>query len=280
MPGLILEGGTFRPIFSSGVMDVLLKHDLMFDYIIGVSAGITDSFSYVSRQSGRNLEIMQRYRNDKRYLSPANFMRCGSLFGLDFVFDEIPNRLLPFDWDAFNTYQGRLLVGVTNAETGEAEYLDGMQLDPPCTMLRATCAIPIYFPPAHIGGKTYYDGGLADSIPIKKALADGSSKNLIVLTQPAGYRKTLKASNKAAAAALRRRYPALASTLLARPKMYNETVCLCEHLAARRPQDTVLLRPRTPINSFESDVQRLEAAYWEGYRMAEARIDEIARLFD
>ncbi len=280
MPGLILEGGTFRPIFSCGVMDALLYHDVMFDYVIGVSAGITNGFSYLSRQSERNLELMRRYRNDKRYLSPGNYLKCGSMFGLDFVFDEIPNRLLPFDWDAFNAYEGRIRVGVTNVETGEAEYLDGRELDEKCTMLRATCAIPFYFPPIKIGDKTYYDGGLSDSIPIRKSLADGNDKNLIILTQPQGYRKTLSRSSRAAAAALRHRYPRLAATLLARPKMYNETVCFCDHLAAYRPRDTVLLRPLAPINSFESDVTRLENAYWEGYRLAEARMDEIKRLFD
>ena len=280
MPGLILEGGTFRPIFSCGVMDALLHHDVMFDYVIGVSAGITNGFSYLSRQSERNLELMRRYRNDKRYLSPVNYLKCGSMFGLDFVFDEIPNRLLPFDWDAFNAYEGRIRVGVTNVETGEAEYLDGRELDEKCTMLRATCAIPFYFPPIKIGDKTYYDGGLSDSIPIRKSLADGNDKNLIILTQPQGYRKTLSRSSRAAAAALRHRYPRLAATLLARPKMYNETVCFCDHLAAYRPRDTVLLRPLAPINSFESDVTRLENAYWEGYRLAEARMDEIKRLFD
>lgn len=280
MPGLILEGGTFRPIFSCGVMDALLHHDVMFDYVIGVSAGITNGFSYLSRQSERNLELMRRYRNDKRYLSPGNYLKCGSMFGLDFVFDEIPNRLLPFDWDAFNAYAGRIRVGVTNVETGEAEYLDGRELDEKCTMLRATCAIPFYFPPIKIGDKTYYDGGLSDSIPIRKSLADGNDKNLIILTQPQGYRKTLSRSSRAAAAALRHRYPRLAATLLARPKMYNETVCFCDHLAAYRPRDTVLLRPLAPINSFESDVTRLENAYWEGYRLAEARMDEIKRLFD
>ena len=132
MPGLILEGGTFRPIFSCGVMDALLAHDLMCDYVIGVSAGITDGFSYVSRQSGRNLEIAQRYRNDKRYLSPGNYLKCRSIFGLDFVFDTIPNELLPFDWDTFRAYKGRILVGVTNAETGVCEYLDGRELDARC----------------------------------------------------------------------------------------------------------------------------------------------------
>ncbi len=138
MPGLVLEGGTLRPVFSCGVMDALLDEGLMFDYVIGVSAGITYAFSYLSKQRGRNLEVFTRYRNDKRYLSLRNYPKCRSMFGLEFVFDEIPNKLLPFDWDTFHAYQGKVLVGVTNAVTGQAEYFDGMQLDLPCTMLRAT----------------------------------------------------------------------------------------------------------------------------------------------
>ena len=86
MPGLVLEGGTFRPIFSAGVMDALVKHDIMFPYCIGVSAGITDGFSYASRQIGHNLEILRQYRNDKRYLGAGNFLKCRSPFGIEFVF--------------------------------------------------------------------------------------------------------------------------------------------------------------------------------------------------
>ena len=279
MPGLILEGGTFRPVFSCGVLDALLDHDLMFDYVIGVSAGITYAYSYLSRQRGRNLEVVTRYRRDKRYLSLRNYPKCGSMFGMDFVFDEIPNQLLPFDWDTFSAYPGRILVGVTNAVTGQAEYLDGMQLDRPCTMLRATCAIPFYFPAIEIGGVPYYDGGLADSIPIVKSLHDGNAKNLIVLTQPAGYRKTTPAGTRAAARALRRKYPQLSETMLSRARRYNDTVCFCDQLAAKQPASTVLLRPDYPLHSFEKNVDQLRANYEHGYRMTIDRLAEIQALF-
>lgn len=279
MPGLILEGGTFRPIFSCGVMDALLDHGLMFDYVIGVSAGITNAFSYLSRQRGRNLEVVHRYRHDKRYLGARNYLRDRSIFGVDFVFDTIPNELLPFDWNAFHAYRGRVLVGVTNAETGKAEYLDGMLLDRPSTMLRATCAIPIYFPPVEIGGSIYYDGGLADPIPIVKALHDGSTKNLIVLTQPDSYRKTLSRRTLIAVRALRRRYPQLAKTLLSRPKRYNDTVCLCRQLAKKQPGRTVLLQPPEKLDSFEKDLDKLDRGYQMGYQLACARMDDIRRLF-
>lgn len=280
MPGLVLEGGTFRPAYSCGVMDALLDHDLMFDYVIGVSAGITDAVSYLSKQKGRNREIVRRFRNDKRYISMENFVKCRSLFGLDFVFEEITNELLPFDWDTFHAYEGKMLVGVTNVKTGKEEFLDGAKMDKKCTMLRATCAIPFYFPPIEVDGGRYYDGGLADSIPIRKSLADGNRKNLIVLTQPEGYQKTLSRGSAAAARALRHKYPALSETILHRPKMYNDTVCFCEHLAQYQPQNTVLLRPRDPINSFEKDVDRLDDAYFQGYEMAEERMTEIQKLFE
>ena len=170
MPSLILEGGTFRPIFSAGVMDALLDNDIIFPYCIGVSAGITNGVSYISKQKGRNLAVIEQYRNDKRYLGLKNFFSCHSIFGLDFVFNEIPNNLLPFDMDAYQSYSGKILVGVTNAKTGQTEYLDGKDLDENCTILRATCAIPYFFPCIKYKGNEYYDGGICDPIPIRKQL--------------------------------------------------------------------------------------------------------------
>ena len=129
MNGLVLEGGTFRPIFSSGVMDALLTEDIMLPYCIGVSAGIADGVSYISKQKGRNLDIITKYRNDKRYMGPGNYRKQKSLFGLDFVFGEIPDKLVPFDKETFFSYEGTCKVGVTNAKTGEAEFLNAMDMD-------------------------------------------------------------------------------------------------------------------------------------------------------
>ena len=279
MPGLVLEGGTFRPVFSCGVMDALLDHGVMFDYVIGVSAGITYAMSYLSRQRGRNLEVLTTYRGDKRYIGARNLVRDHSLFGVDFVFQTIPSQLIPFDWDTFNKYNGNVLVGVTNAETGKIEYLDGKQLDKPSTMLRATCAIPFYFPVVMIDGTPYYDGGLADPIPIVRSLHDGNEKNLIVLTQPDEYRKTVTRGTALSARALRNKYPNLSETMLARAKHYNETVCFCRQLVKKQPQNTVLLQPEHKLESFEKDINKLQWGSDMGYRLACDRMDDILALF-
>ena len=102
MGALILEGGTFRPIFSSGVMDALIdsRHS-KFPYVIGVSAGITDGFSYVSKQRKRNYDILMNHRHDKRYVGMRNYLTDKSLFGLKFAYETIPNELYPFDWETF-----------------------------------------------------------------------------------------------------------------------------------------------------------------------------------
>lgn len=279
MPGLVLEGGTFRPVFSAGVMDAMLEHNIMFPYCIGVSAGITDGFSYISQQFGRNLEILKQYRHDKRYVGAGNFLKCRSLFGLQFAFEEIPNRLIPFDWQTFAQYNGTYLVGVTNAHTGKTEYLNGKDLDKANTMVKATCAIPLVFPPIPLNGNEYFDGGICDPIPVKKALQDGNHKLLIILTRPSGYKKTLSKSNKVAARVLKRKYPALVEPLLTRHLRYNETVQYCE--ALERQGNAIILRPAEDgiIDSFEKDIHKLEASYQYGYQLAQKHMDEIAALF-
>ena len=278
MPSLILEGGTLRPIFSAGVMDALLDNNITFPYCIGVSAGITNGVSYISKQKGRNLEVVTKYRNDNRYLSYRNFLRCKSIFGLDFVFDEIPNNLIPFDMDTYRKYPGKVLVGVTNAHTGKTEYLNGKDLDDKATMLRATCAIPLLFPVIKINGKEYYDGGLCDPIPIKKAIADGNTKHLIVLTQPKGYKKELSKKNILVAKLLNKKYPNLKTPLLNRHNHYNETVKFCEQL--ENEGNVLILRPEYNLDSFENDINKLKSSYEHGYNLTINHLSEIKKLFD
>lgn len=279
MPSLVLEGGTLRPIFSSGAMDALLDNDIMFPYCVGVSAGITNGVSYLSKQKKRNLEILEKYRNDKRYLSYRNYLKCKSMFGLDFVFNEIPNKLVPFDYETFNTYDGTALVGVTNAITGKIEYLDIKDLDEKCTMLRATCALPLFFPAIKINGTPYYDGGICDPIPIKKSIKDGNDKHLIILTRPKEYVKELGKGSVFVSRLFSRKYPKLKDHFLNRHEHYNETVKFCEELESQG--NAIIIRPtlEQSIESFEKNINKLRAGYENGYKAATEQIDKIKELF-
>lgn len=273
MVGLVLEGGTFRPIYSAGIMDAFLKEGIMLPYCVGVSAGICDGASYISRQPERNLEILRRYRHDKRYVGIRNFFGSKSLFGLDFAYDELPNRWLPFDWDTFYSYEGKFMVGVTNALTGEGEFLEGHKMDRACTMLRATCAIPLMFPPILIDGVPYYDGGLVNPIPYRKALSDGCKKLIIILTRPDGYRKTLTKSAALAAKKMKKKYPAISEILLSRHDDYNAAAEECRRL--EKEGRALIFRPEYPLNSMEKDISQIEKNYRMGFDLAEKRMDEV-----
>lgn len=276
--GLILEGGTFRPVFTCGFLDFLLEKNVMFPYCIGVSAGITFGISYITKQKGRNMEIFEKYRNDKRYVGIGNFRKCKSLFGLEFAYDEIPNKLIPLDWEALENYEGICRVGVTEAATAKAKFLDAKKMDNACTMLQATCALPLFFPEIVVDGTAYYDGGLAQPISLEQAKKDGCEKFLIILTQPKGYVKKIRVADKIAAAKLRKKYPKLADSILSRPERYNKIVEECDLL--ERQGKALVIRPDYKLKSFESNLDTMRSSYLHGYEKGEAYWEQIKEMFE
>ncbi|MEX0050273.1 patatin family protein [Clostridium butyricum] len=267
MTGLVLEGGAFRGLFTAGVLDALLDIGADFKYVVGVSAGATNAYSYISKQKGRNLEIMEKFLDHKRYVGYGNLIRYKSIMDLDFVFDEIPNKHCIFDYDTFYSYDGKMLVGAFNIETGKVEYFDKDSLDDKNMILRASCAIPLMFPFAKINGKLYADGGLKDSIPIKKSIVDGNKKNVIVLTRNEGYVKKQSKANKLTYKLYKKKYPKLADVLNNRYSEYNSQIKFCEEL--EKNGDAIIIRPtvKMDVSRFERDKNKLKEIYNNGYNL-------------
>ena len=267
MTGLVLEGGAFRGLFTAGVLDALLDIGADFKYVVGVSAGATNAYSYISKQKGRNLEIMEKFLDHKRYVGYGNLIRCKSIMDLDFVFDEIPNKHCIFDYDTFYSYDGKMLVGAFNIETGKVEYFDKDSLDDKNMILRASCAIPLMFPFAKINGKLYADGGLKDSIPIKKSIVDGNKKNVIVLTRNEGYVKKQSKANKLTYKLYKKKYPKLADVLNNRYSEYNSQIKFCEEL--EKNGDAIIISPtvKMDVSRFERDKNKLKEIYNNGYNL-------------
>ncbi|WP_347792255.1 patatin family protein [Solibacillus sp. CAU 1738] len=275
---LILEGGTFRTIYSGGVLDAFLDHNVHLPYILAISAGAINACSYVSKQKERTLRVFTNYRHDKRYMGINNFFKERSLFGLDFAYNVIPNELDLFDWDTYQQFDGKLEIGVTNAYTGQVEYMDALQMDKECMMLRATCAIPVLFPEIKLNNVPYYDGGLADPIPVFQAEEKGYDKHVIVLTRPKGYRKTLDRQTKFAMKLLSKRYPALVQSMLQRADKYNETIAYCEQLEAEGK--AFLFRPDHALNSFEKHIPQIHKNYAMGYEQSTAQMEALKQFID
>lgn len=279
-PALVLEGGAFRGLYTAGALDALLKENVMFPYIVGVSAGATNGLSYASRQPRRNLDIIKRYRHDTRYFGYRNLFRERSVFGLKFAYEDVPNEHIPFDYAIFTAYPGKYYMGVTNVRTGEAEFMERDMMGKHNELLIATCAIPLFFPMVRLGDGDYYDGGLAAPIPIDKPLGDGHDRLLIILTRAPGYMKKRSTAEKLTARLKRRRYPELARVFDTRSQLYNETLERVEQM--ERDGRAVVLRPSAEVivPRFEKSVQKLETLYTAGFDDAMRSMPAIKSLFD
>ena len=270
---LILEGGTFRTVFTAGVLDALMEEQIKMPYIAAISAGAINAVSYMSNQPERTMRVLTTYRNDPRYMGMRNFLKEKSLFGLDFAYNIVPNQLDLFDWDAYYNYPGEVEFGLTNAYTGKVEYKSAHTMTKTCDILQATCAIPILFPEIKIDNVPYYDGGLSDSIPIKRAIEKGYNKHLLILTREPGYIKSASKTNQWATKLFQKRYPRLAAAMRHRADMYNETI---QYIAQKEiDQEAFIFKPDSKIKSFESKVDQMKANYEVGYEQAQKQMAEL-----
>ena len=274
--GITMEGGASRTIFSCGVTDAFLEENIMPDYFIGVSAGIAYGTSYLSKQKGRNLELATKYMGDKRYMGARHLFKNRNFYNLEFVFGEIPNKLLPFDTDAFEAYPGKVVAGVTNIHTGEPEYIEVPRRDDNYNVIVASCALPILFQPVKIGNHYYLDGGLSDSIPYKQAIKEGCDKNIIILTRERGYVKKQERGG-VISQKLYKKYPKIVEDLEKRPERYN--ACIAELMEREKVGEVFVIAPENTygIGRTESNPDKLKQLYEEGYQQAKKQMPELKK---
>ena len=278
--GIVFEGGAYRTLFSCGVMDAFIEKDIYPDYVIGTSAGAAYSTSYLSKQKGRMLDVILKYGHDKRYFGINNMVdaknRC--IYNLKFSYETIPNELIPFDYDAFKAWGGEFYAVCTNVETGKAEYFPYTGDDRTNTVLKATCALPMLFPYIYIDGVPYLDGGLSDSIPFEKALADGCDRLVVVLTREQGYKKTTSSSAKIMARAYVK-YPELSKDLLKRAGRYNRCIRRLEKM--EKEGKLIVIRPTSTkgFSRLEHDQQKILNLYADGYNKGLEISDKINDYF-
>lgn len=273
---LILEGGGMRGVYTGGALDFFIENNIEVDYLIGVSAGACKGASFISKQIGRNYRIDINYINDKRYLSFGNLIKTGSMFGMDMLFNIIPNELEPFDHKEFLKYKGKYVVVATNCETGEAEYLEVKDFNRDMDVLKASISLPLIAPIVNHKGKELLDGGISDPIPIDRAIKESKGKYIVVLTQSKGY---VKEENKSLFLIKRKykKYPKLIEAMKNRHIIYNETVKRLEEMESLG--ECFILRPSVPlgIGRLEKDKEKLIRGYKIGYEDAKR---EYKRLME
>lgn len=269
--GLVLEGGGMRGLYTAGVLDFFLEKGMIFDYVIGVSAGACNAVSYISRQKGRNKIVNTAFVDDWRYMSLKSLVKNGSLFGMDFIFDEIPNRKVPFDFETFNSSPVIFKIGVTDCTTGKPLYFDKEDIDRKFTVLRASSSLPLVSPIVKFKGYHLLDGGITDPIPVRQAITDGYQKTVIVLTRNRGYQKEpISHPLRLLLEKKYRDYPGLIEAMINRYKIYNETLDYIDELEHRG--QAVVIRPseKLEVDRFEKNAEKLIALFDQGFEDASA----------
>lgn len=279
--GLVFEGGASRAYFSCGVMDALLDAGITGDYVIGTSAGIANAVSMVSRQKGRNLKIAKDYLHDKRYMGFRYLLNPNnrSYYNMNFIFNEIPNHVLPFDFAAFAAFPGDVVATVTNVETGLPEYIKIAPDDHEMLALRASCALPLMFPIIKIDGKSYLDGGITMPVPVSQALVQGCDKVIVVLTRERGYQKRPEKTLKLAMRVYRR-YPAFVKALQVRHEIYNQNLKQLSELEAAGRVFVIAPDSMQGIKRTESDSHVLEDLYLQGYQHFQAVLPDLKEYLE
>jgi predicted patatin/cPLA2 family phospholipase len=275
--GLVLEGGGMRGVYTAGALDFLMEKELYYPYVIGVSAGACNALSYISRQIGRNRTVTVNYIRDSRYLSYRNLFKEKSIFGMDFIFNQLPNKLEPFDFDTFYQSPQRFVIGTMDAYTGESVYFTKEEAgESVLLVVQASSSLPFVSRPVEFRGRTLLDGGIADPIPIQKSIRDGNERNVIILTQEKSYRKKpLKL--KWLAEKLYPKYPGLLEVMAGRHKIYNDTLDFVDRL--ERNGQAIVIRPSVDlhVSRMEKNPKKLAALYDLGYNDAKLQYDRLKR---
>jgi len=273
--GLVLEGGGMRGVYTAGVLEFWLERGIEFPYLVGVSAGACNAASYISGQLGRNKKVTIGYIGDKRYLSLGNYFRERSLFGMRFIFDELPNTLEPFDFATFYDSSQELVIGTTDAHTGEAVFYRKSDLQElTMRIIQASSSLPFASQPVMHGGRTLFDGGVSAPIPIEQSIRDGNRRHVVILTRPESYRKEPSRFGWLAKR-FYKQYPGVVQAMETRAAVYNAAL---ERLVEMEREGSVLIiRPSVAmdVDRMEKSAEKLEALYDLGYRDAAAAMDRL-----
>lgn len=258
---LVLEGGGLRGIYTAGVLDEMLKDNIKVDAIIGVSMGALIGINYKSKQRERAIRYNLKYCDDKRYIGLQSLIKTGNIANKEFAYYKVPNELDKFDYETYKKSKIKMFVTVSNIDTGESEYIEVKDAKEGIEYFRASSSMPGVSKIVEIDSKRYLDGGVTDSIPVRKALELGYDRIIVVLTRPIEYRKRLTTMKWLQARY--KKYPRFKKAIATRNKKYNETVE--EILKLEEDKKIFCIRPTKKIKI--KRVEKNEVAILEQYNL-------------
>lgn len=277
--GLVLEGGGMRGMFTAGVIDEMMENDIPIDGVVGVSAGATFGCNYKSRQPGRVLRYNVRFKDEPRYMGLRSLLKTGDWVGAEYAYHIMPFEMDPVDFDTYKNNPMEFHVVCTDVDSGEAVYhqlpvIDHYEID----WIRASASLPFVSKPVTIDNRRLLDGGMSDSIPLAYFQKLGYDRNVVVLTQPKGYKKSCPKAMPLFKLLLRK-LPMIAEALAKRHLMYNRELDYIEE--QERLGNTLLIYPENelPIGRIEQDEAKMRLVYQMGREAAKTKMEEMKAFF-
>ena len=271
---LILEGGGTRGVFTAGVLDAIMEHDIRFSYLIGVSAGACNMMNFASHQIGRSKQCMIDSLTYEKYVSLKKFFTGNSLFDLEYIFKDHPGQADIFDTNAYLHYPGRKIIVCTNCLTGRPYYFEtDAQGNHLMEAGKASCSLPLISPIRKVGGIPLLDGGITDPVPFSKPIRDGLPNNVIILTRPKGYRKEVKKISHLYYAKYQK-YPNLIKAMEKRTAHYNRQMDAIDEL--EQQENAFVIRPKEVlVGRTEQNPAKLTEFYMQGYQTGRDLIPDL-----
>lgn len=273
---LVLEGGSLRSMFTSGVLDVMMEQEIEMSYVNGVSAGSMCGMNYIAKQVGRTLRVNTEYLHDKRYISFRNMLKNRLIFNFDFLFGELSRSLVPFEFERFYASPQRFEVVATRCKTGKPVFFEKGVCTDMNAAVQASCSMPVLSKMIDVEGRKYLDGGISLPIAYQRALDLGYEKVVVVLTREHGYRK--KPIDRLTKRGYDRYFeplPELRVSLMEMPDRYNRMQEELDEL--EKAGRIFIIRPEFPVlvSRVEQDGEKLKALYNEGRRIGEASLPAL-----
>lgn len=263
-PGCIcLEGGAFRGVYTSGVLDALMEADINMQCTIGVSAGALNGMNYVSGQIGRSGRINLKYRHDPTFIGSEVSKANKGVIGFDFLLKRV-NRYIPFDYKAFNRPERRFIAVACGCADGKAAYFEKGICNEIYQAVRASSSLPFLSEPVRIEGKYYLDGGCTVKIPFKWAIEQGFENIIVVKTHSAGYVPKPNEINRLATTVYRNHLK-FAHSLYYSDRAYIRELYQIELLERRKRIFVIQPSVEIKVARLESDMEKLGRLYYLGY---------------
>lgn len=259
--GLVLEGGAMRGLFTAGIIDVFMENGIVFDGAAGVSAGAAFGCNYKSNQPRRAIRYNTRFCRDKRYCSVRSLIRTGDMFGADFCYHEIPDKLDLFNFETYRNSPMKFYAVCTDVETGKPVYHSCETMDDTgLEWIRASASMPLAARIVSVDGYNLLDGGISDSIPLKFMERAGYDRNVVILTQPRDY---TKGKNKLMPLLKKvyRKYPEFVKAMENRHRMYNSQLKYVRKAEQEGSAYVIAPEEKLPVKRVEHDPDVLREVY-------------------